>query len=126
MPIYKTGLLMFQKYQAKYDPTTIGTRFGQVQSVALARAQDGMVTIATIRDLVRPLLDQQGIAGGQRGTYIAFALALAKHVLRSKGEAAVNIANGLKAYFTQAYGLNPDILQSIVNLVVPWIAYYYG
>ena len=126
MPIYKTGLLMFQKYQSKYDPTTIGNRFTQVQSVALARAQDGMVTMSTIRDLVRPLLDQNGITGGQRGTYLAFALKLARHALRSKGTSAVNIANGLKAYFVQGYGLNPDICDAIVSLVVPWIAYYYG
>lgn len=124
MPIYKTGLLMFQKYQAKYDPTTIGNRFTQVQSVALARAQEGMVTIATIRDFVRPLLDEAGVTGGERGTYIAFALALAKRVLRQKGESAINIATGLKAYFTQAYGLNPGLLDRIVNLIVSWAGYY--
>lgn len=124
MPIYKTGLLMFQKYQAKYDPTTIGNRFSQVQSVALARAQDGMVMMATIRDFVRPLLDEAGITGGERGTYLAFALALAKRVLRQKGESAVNIANGLKAYFAQAYGLDAELLQRIINLIVAWAGYY--
>lgn len=124
MPLYKTGLAMFQKYQAKYDPTTIGNRFTQVQAVALARAQEGMVTVATIRDLVRPLLDEVGISGGQRGTYLAFAMAILKHALRVKGEAAVNVANGLKSYFVQAYGLNPEICDRIINLVVAWAGYY--
>lgn len=124
MPIYKTGLLMFQKYQAKFDPTTIGNRFAQVKDVALARAQEGMVTVATIRDLVRPLLDEEGITGGLRGTYIGFALALAKRTLRQKGTSAVNVASGLKSYFVQAYGLNPDICDRIVNLVVSWAGYY--
>uniref|UniRef100_A0A7J3JQ32 Sulfolobus virus coat protein C-terminal domain-containing protein n=1 Tax=Ignisphaera aggregans TaxID=334771 RepID=A0A7J3JQ32_9CREN len=124
MPIYKTGLLMFQKYQAKFDPTTIGNRFTQVKDVALARAQEGMVTIATIRDLVRPLLDQAGVTGGLRGTYIAFALALAKRTIRQKGDSAINIATGLKSYFVQAYGLNPDLCDRIVSLVVSWAGYY--
>lgn len=115
---------MFQKYQAKFDPTTIGNRFAQVKDVALARAQDGMVTVATIRDLVRPLLDSAGITGGLRGTYIGFALTLAKHTLRQKGESAINVASGLKAYFVQAYGLNPDVCDKIVNLVVSWAGYY--
>lgn len=124
MPIYKTGLLMYKKYESKYDPTTIGNRFTQVKDVALSRAQDGMVMIATIRDLVRPLLDQAGITGGTRGTYLAFALALAKRTLRQKGESAINIASGLKAYFVQAYGLNPDLCDRIINLIVSWAGYY--
>jgi len=115
---------MFQKYQAKFDPTTIGNRFTQVKDVALARAQEGMVTIATIRDLVRPLLDQAGVTGGLRGTYIAFALALAKRTIRQKGDSAINIATGLKSYFVQAYGLNPDLCDRIVSLVVSWAGYY--
>ncbi|MEM1530987.1 MAG: hypothetical protein QXI05_05605 [Candidatus Bathyarchaeia archaeon] len=124
MPLYKTGLAMFQKYQAKYDPTTIGNRFTQVQTVALSRAQEGMVTVATIRDLVRPLLDEAGISGGTRGTYIAFAMAILRHALRQKGDAAVNIANGLKSYFVQAYGLDPDICDRIISLIIAWAGYY--
>lgn len=124
MPLYKTGLAMYQKYAAKYDPTTIGNRFTQVQSVALPRAQEGMVTVATVRDFVRPLLDEAGVSGGERGTYLAFALSILRHALRQKGDAAVNIANGLKAYFVQAYKLDSDLCDKIINIVIAWAGYY--
>ena len=124
MPLYKSGLDMFKKYQAKFDPTTIGNRFTQVQQVALDRAQEGLNTVATIRDLVRPILDEYGIVGGQRATYLAFALAIARHVLRQKGDAATKVATGLKSYFTSAFGLDPSICDEIIQVVVGWALPY--
>jgi len=124
MPLYKSGLDMFKKYQAKFDPTTIGNRFTQVQSVALDRAQEGLNTVATIRDLIRPILDEYGIVGGQRATYLAFALAIARHVLRQKGDAATKVATGLKSYFTSAFGLDPSICDEIIQVVVGWALPY--
>jgi len=124
MPLYKSGLDMFKKYQAKFDPTTIGNRFTQVQQVALDRAQEGLNTVSTIRDLVRPILDEYGIVGGQRATYLAFALAIARHVLRQKGDAATKVATGLKSYFTSAFGLDPSICDEIIQVVVGWALPY--
>ncbi|RLI87412.1 MAG: hypothetical protein DRP01_01935 [Archaeoglobales archaeon] len=124
MPLYKSGLDMWKKYQAKFDPTTIGNRFTQVQQVALDRAQEGMNTVSTVRDLVRPILDEYGIAGGQRATYLAFALALTKHVVRQKGDAATKIATGLKSYYTSAFGLDPSICDEIIQVVVGWAIPY--
>jgi len=124
MPLYKSGLDMYKKYQAKFDPTTIGNRFTQVQSVALDRAQEGLNTVATIRDLIRPILDEYGIVGGQRATYLAFGLSLARHVLRQKGDAATKIATALKTYFTSAFGLDPNICDEIIQVVVGWALPY--
>jgi len=124
MPLYRTGIDMFKKYQAKYNPTVVSTRFTDVESVAFDRAQAGQNAVATVRELIRPILDEYGITGGQRGTYLAFGLKLWKHVVRSKGEAAKKFADGLKSYFVTAFGLDPSILDEITQVVSGWVIPY--
>jgi len=124
MPLYKSGLDMFKKFSAKFDPTTIGNRFTQVKEVALDRAQEGLNTVATIRELVRPILDEHGVVGGLRATYLAFATALAKHSLRQKGDSATRIASGIKSYYVSAFGLDPHIADEIIQVVVGWALPY--
>jgi hypothetical protein len=124
MPLYKTGLDMYKKYEAKFNATVIGTRFTDIKSLALERAQAGLNAVATVRDLVRPILDGYGIAGGLRGTYLAFAVMLWKHVVRQKEDVAKNTASGLKSYFVTAYGLNSDILDEIIQVVAGWAIPY--
>jgi len=124
MPLYKTGLDMWKKYSAKFDPATISNRFTQVADIAKDRAQEGMNMIATVRDLIRPILDNYGISGGMRATYLAFGLALLRHVIRQKGETATKIANALKSYFVAAYDLSESICDEIINVVVGWALPY--
>jgi hypothetical protein len=69
----KSGNSRLAKWQAKYDPTVVQTRFSEVQSVAVSRAQEGIVSIANVQSLVGGILDQYGIAGPMRATYIALA-----------------------------------------------------
>ena len=113
MPLRRTGMDMFQKYQAKYNPTVISTRFEDVQSVALPRAEAGLVAVDTIRALIIDYLDEKGVTGGTRATYIAFALALWKRVSRQGGAASDKIAQGLIQYFKLAYDLDETLLTDI-------------
>jgi len=124
MPLYKSGSDMFQKYSAKFNPTVIGTRFGDVKDVALTRAQEGLNTVATVRELVKPILEEKGVAGGLKATYLAFATALLRHVVRNKGQSAAKIAQGLKSYYVTSYGLDPAICDDIINVVVGWAIPY--
>ena len=124
MTIYRAGIDMFKKYEKKYNPSVIGTRFTDVKDLALERAQEGLLTIGTIRDLVRPILDAYGITGPTRGTYLAFAQKLWRHVSRAKGEAAKKIATALKNYFVSAYDLDPSICDEIINVVVGYAIPY--
>jgi hypothetical protein len=124
MPLYKSGLDMWKKYSAKFNPTVIGTRFTDVKDLALDRAQEGLNMVATVRELIRPILDQYGVGGGQRGTYLAFGLALMSHVVRQKGAVATATATGLKSYFTGSYGLDPHICDEIIQVVVGWAIPY--
>jgi len=124
MPLYKTGLDMWKKYQAKFNPTVVGTRFTDVKDIALDRAQEGLNTVATARDLVRPILDQYGVGGGLRATYLAFGTALLRHVIRAKADVASKIATGLKNYFVTAYGLDPAICDEIIQVISGWVVPY--
>jgi len=118
MPLYRSGIDMFQKYQAKYNPTVVSTRFTDVQGVALPRAQSGLNAVATIREMVRDYLDSKGITGGERATYLAFALKLWKHVMRQGGSASDKIASGLIPYFKNAYDLDETLLTDIANAII--------
>jgi hypothetical protein len=118
MALYRSGLEMFDKYSKKYNPTVIGTRFADVKDTALARAQAGMNAVATIRDMVRDYLDQRGVTGGVRATYLAFALKLFKHVNRQGGAASEKLATGLISYFKTAYDLNETFLTDIANSII--------
>jgi hypothetical protein len=118
MPLYRDGIMMFDKYSRKYNPTLIGTRFADVQTTALARAQAGLNKVDTIRSMVRDYLDSKGITGGVRALYLAFALKLWAHVERQGGAASDKIASGLIAYFKVAYGLDEALLTDIANAIV--------
>lgn len=124
MPLYRSGLDMWKKYQKKFNPTVIGTRFTDIQELALDRAQEGLNMVATVRDLVRPILDEYGVSGGLRATYLAFATALMRHVIRQKGDVAKNTSSGLKSYFVTAYGLDPSICDEIIQVVSGWVIVY--
>jgi hypothetical protein len=118
MPLYKSASDMYAKYKAKYNPTVVSARFTDVQSVALTRAETGLAVPDGVRTAVRPILDTNGIAGGTRATYLAFATKLKKHITRQTGTAATNIKTGLVAYFKTAYGLSETILNSIASAVM--------
>jgi hypothetical protein len=124
MTLYRTGQWRFAKYSAKYDPTTIGTRFAQVKDVALARAQEGILLYASVQDLVRPILDKYGVTGTDRAKYIGFANKLLAHVLRAPSQSGAKYASGLKSFYVTALGADPAILDEIIQVVAGWVAPY--
>jgi len=124
MALYKSGQERFAKWKAKYDPTTISARFTQVASIAADRAQEGLTLFASVDDLVRPILDKYGITGPDRAKYLGFAKKLLKHVGRAKGDAAIAMANGVKAFYVTAMKADPAILDEIIQVVVGWAISY--
>ena len=111
----KAGNARLAKWQAKYDPTVVQTRFTEVQQVAISRAQEGIVSIANIQSLVGDLLNQYGVGGPMRATYIAFGEKVWHATQRVSGATLANEVNGLTSYFQTAYGANPTILQAIAQ-----------
>ena len=124
MPMYRKGIDRIRKYEVKFNPTVVSTRFTDVKDLAIERAQEGLITFAGIDDLVRPILDKYGVMGTMKALYLAFARKLYKHVSRTGGEAASKVASGLKSYFVTAYGADPAILDEIINVVVGYAVPY--
>jgi len=124
MPLYHTGQMRFKKYSVKLDPTTIGTRFTQVRDVALERAQEGLITWASVQELVRPILDKYGVTGPDRAKYLGFANKLLKHISRATGDSATALASGLKSFYVTSFKADPAILDEIIQVVAGWVAPY--
>jgi len=124
MPLYKTGLERFRKWEKKYVPETVSARFTQVSDIAKERAQLGLNEWATAQDLVRPILDKYGVAGPDRAKYIGFANKLLKHMLRHGAESAKKIATGLKSYYVEAFGADPTICDEIIQVITGWVVPY--
>jgi hypothetical protein len=114
---FRTGLDRYNKYSAKFDPATIQARLTQVREIALQRAQEAQIKYATIDELVRPILDNQGIAGPMRAVYLGYAKKLTRHLERVTGPAATKFAEGLKAYYTTTFGADPDVIDAVTAVV---------
>jgi len=124
MPLYKGGQARFKKYSDKYVPATIASRFEQVAETAKSRAQEGLIMWASVQELVKPILDAYGVAGPDKAKYLGFANKLLKHSVRSSGEAASKIAQGLKQFYVTSFGADPAILDEIIQVVTGWITPY--
>jgi histone H3/H4 len=114
---FRTGLDRYNKYAAKFDPATIQARLAQVKDIALQRAQEAQIKYATIDELVRPILDKHGISGPARAIYLGFAKKLTRHLERVSGASAKKIAEGLKAYYSTAFGAEPEVLDAVIAVV---------
>ena len=119
---FRTGLDRFNKYAAKFDPATIQARLTQVKDIALQRAQEAQIKYATIDELVRPILDKHGVVGPMRAVYLGYAKKLTRHLERVSGASASKIAEGLKAYYTTAYGAEPDVIDAVTAVVAGGVA----
>ena len=124
MTLYRTGQARFAKWKAKYDPATVSARFTQVASIAADRAQEGLALFASVDDLVRPILDKYGVTGPDRVKYLGFAKKLLRHVGRAKGDAAIAMAQGIKAFYVTGMKADPTILDEIIQVIAGWVAAY--
>jgi len=117
MTLYRPGTWRYAKYEKKFNPTVVGTRFTDVKELALERAREGLIKYSAVQELARQVLDKYGVTGPDRAKYLAFVNKLLKHVSRAGGQAAVKIAQGLKQYFVTSYDANPDLLDELINVV---------
>jgi hypothetical protein len=124
MPLYKIGQQRFAKWRRKYDPATVSARFTQVADLAADRAQEGLTLFASVDDLVRPILDKYGVTGPDRAKYLGFAKKLLKHIGRAKGDAAIAMAQGIKAFYVTGMKADPAILDEIIQVVCGWLIPY--
>jgi len=124
MPLYRTGIDRYKKWERKYVPDTVSARFGQVEPVAKERAQAGLIEWASMQDLVRGILNKYGVTATDRAKYLGFANKLLKHMLRHGAESAKVYAEGLKSYYVTALKADPVILDEIIQVITGWVVPY--
>jgi hypothetical protein len=124
MPIPPGGQGRFSKWLAKFDPATVSARFTQVKDVATVRAQNGLITFATLEELVKPILEKYGVSGTDSAKYQGFAKRLLKLALRNKAESATVVAQGVKSDYVTRLKADPAICDEIIQVVLGWVAPY--
>jgi len=124
MPVPRTPSKRYNKWDAKFDPEVVSSRFTAIKSVAEANAQDGLIPFADLDFQLNDILDRNGIAGVDRAKYKAFARKLLKSSYRHTGSALDHVALGLKTYFVTAYGCDPSVLDSIILFVLGYTPTY--
>jgi hypothetical protein len=111
----KSPQARYAKWQAKYDPTVVQSRFNEVSSVAQARAQAGIIAAAQAQQEIGAILDQYGVAGPARAIYLSFGMKVWHATQRLTGPALSTEVNGLTQYWQTAYGANPTVLNAIAQ-----------
>lgn len=124
MPIPRTPSRRYAKWDAKFDPTVISSRFEAIKSEAQARAQDGLIPYADFDFTLADLLDKNGITGPDRAKYRAFGRKLLKASYRHTQSALDHIALGLKNYFVISYGCDPNVLDQIILFILGYTPTY--
>ncbi|RLF82411.1 hypothetical protein DRN38_00125 [Thermococci archaeon] len=124
MPLVRSGQERHEKWVAKYNPTVVSTRFTDVESVAKARAQDGLGIYADLDIRIGSILDQHGVTGPDRAKYLAFARKVQKAALRVSGAALNTQVLGLKQYFITSYKCEEPILDAILQGIIGYVPTY--
>jgi len=115
VPIVKTLADRVESYKAKTAPDRVGTRYGAVKELAVNRYIGGVGSIVAIREIVRNILESNGVPASAQGVYYAFAFKLASKGFSHSGKEFDDIVAGLKAWFT-AKGADPAVLDKIASL----------
>ena len=113
----------FAKWQAKFtafsNPTVASTILTNVSPVAQENFQTNVPKFVSVNEQVSAVLTQYGVTGPQRAIYQGYGMKVARALNRiGAGPALVNMVNGLKAYYINAYNANPEILDAVTNIIL--------
>jgi len=112
----------YAKWQAKFtafsNPTVSSTILTNVAPIAQQNYQTNSPKFVAVNEQVSAVLTQYGITGPQRAIYQGYGLKIARALNRmGSGPALVNLINGLKAYYINAFGANPQVLDAVTNII---------
>ena len=118
MPYVRTLRDRVEKFTAKVVADTVRDRFSQVESIAKSRVAEGMGPMVSIRELVRGILEAEGVPVGQHAVYYSFAFKIASKAFSHSGPALEKEVEGWKAYWVTANGADPAVLDKIIKLIL--------
>jgi len=106
------------KFIAKTAADRVGTRYGAVKDLAVGRFTSYASSIVEFRELVRNLLNKEGVPAGQQGAYFAFAMRLRSKAFSHQGTTLKDYVNGIIQDFTTGKGCDPAILKKIASMLL--------
>jgi len=118
VPITKTLRDRTEKFTAKTPADQTGARYGAVKEIAVGRFIDYASSIVEFRELVRNVLEAEGVPAGQQGMYYAFAQKLRRYAFSHSGDPLKAIVNGLISDFSTGKGADPAILKKIAAMIL--------
>jgi len=119
---YRSYEHRIRKYELAIIPDNVRAKFESLKPLMLDAEEGRFQEITNIETAVRDVLDEKGVMANFRVLYLNFARALYRAKGHNSGVALQKIATAEKAKFT-AYGLDPDILDEIIYIVIGKPAY---
>jgi len=119
---YRTYEIRTRKYELGVIPDNVRAKFDALKPLMLDQQEARQAEIVDFETKVREILDDAGIVGNFRVPYLNFARALYRAKGHNSGIALRKIATAEKAKFVEL-GLDPTILDQIVNVVIGAAAY---
>ena len=111
-----------ENYDLAVIPDVVKTKFENRKNKMVQLQQRGQATLTDVEKKVRDVLDENGIFGNFRIPYLNLARALFRAKGHQSGLALKKIANGWKQKAV-AEGLDPDIVDKIIETVIGATAY---
>jgi len=111
-----------RKYELAVIPDNVRAKFEALKPLMLDGQEEAQSLLTDIEKSVRAKLDDEGIVGNFRIPYLNFARALFRAAGHQSGVALQKVATAEKAKFVQ-YGLDPAILDAIIQIVIGMVAY---
>jgi hypothetical protein len=119
MPFVRKIADRLEKYEIKYpDATTMTARITAVKSLMDLRYQAASSPIVNVVDIVRGIIESEGVPTGLHALYYAFGQILAKLMFSHTGATLNKEIVGLKQMWVTAYGADAAILDRIVTAIL--------
>jgi len=122
MPGYRDWSTRKRNYEASVIPDNVRAKFEARKSLMVEGQEEAQAEITDIEGKIREVLDEEGVIANFRVMYLNFGRTLYRAKGHNAGLALRKIAAAEKAKFT-SYGLDPDILDKIIYIVIGTAAY---
>jgi hypothetical protein len=119
MPFVRKIADRLEKYNIKYpDATTQTARITAVKDLMDLRYQAASSPIVNVVDIVRGILESEGVPSGLHGMYYAFGQILAKLQFSHTGATLNKEIAGVKNMWVTAYKADAEILDKIITAIL--------
>jgi len=119
MPVVRKTADRLEKYELKYaDATTATARLTAVKTVMDLRYEAGSSPIVNAVDIVRNIVESEGVPAGLHALYYSFGQLVAKLMFSHTGTTLDKAIAGLKGMWVTAYGADSTILDKIITAIL--------